>query len=510
MFVLKLRNSFCLNSFGAKHSRANTSFLDLKILAALSKQLRNNGVKIPTEIQEKAIPYLLTGESAIINSETGSGKTLAYGIPIVETILQQKKFDEKPARPYALVLLPNNELAIQVEHVFKSLRSSNVCFASEFSPLKLKDIDVVISTPSYISTYPLDVFKEVRTIVVDEADIQIARKTGKHGIKDPLFNIIHYFLGKDIIKIKNSSSSKVDGFKNINEHVENISNPLEKENETTSKHFSKTKSNFQLENIIKSEDRDLQNCNKNRQFIFVGATMPDSESRKSKTAIPYIRSWLPEINCIQNSDVHKIVRTSNMKFIDILDGNKTQLLLQMLNEPENIRKKILLFANKVETVNTLYKYLTEDNIDSNQSSNEYLDMLSKFTTNWRGRIFHLHNKISLHERLSIINEYASIKPALLISTDVISRGLDIPNIDLIIQYDFATNAIDVLHRAGRTARMNNQGEVINFITEKDKLLATAFKESIDDDTSLESYFSRNRSLNKRLKRAEASDMGDAV
>lgn len=301
---------------------------------------------------------------------------------------------------------------------------SNVCMASESSPLKLKSTDIVITTSQYLYTYPLDILKEVQTVVLDEADIQIARKVGKHGKKDPLFNILWHLLEEDNFKPLNYDIDIVD--------TETGSSPCSDIGDGN--HFI------------------------NRQFIFVGATMPDNVNKKSKTALPYIRSWIPDIDVIQSEHAHKIASSANMSFLDVLERNKTKLLVQSLYEYSNQNIKVLVFVNNVNTAIDLYRQLSNFSVTQSETYQEYVNILKEFSKQWDGKIFHLHKKIQLFERLDTISKFASMEQSLLITTDVMSRGIDIPGVDIVIQYDFATNVIDVLHRAGRTARMDREGK----------------------------------------------------
>ena len=63
------------------------------------------------------------------------------------------------------------------------------------------------------------------------------------------------------------------------------------------------------------------------------------------------------------------------------------------------------------------------------------------------------------------NKWSTIK--LLISTDIASRGLDVENIDRVINYHLPKELKNYLHRAGRTARAGRKGTVINFVTDRD-------------------------------------------
>lgn len=61
--------------------------------------------------------------------------------------------------------------------------------------------------------------------------------------------------------------------------------------------------------------------------------------------------------------------------------------------------------------------------------------------------------------------------SLLIATDVASRGIDIQNISLVINYDFPTNIEEYVHRVGRSGRAGKTGSAITLFTPKDKLSA---------------------------------------
>jgi len=75
------------------------------------------------------------------------------------------------------------------------------------------------------------------------------------------------------------------------------------------------------------------------------------------------------------------------------------------------------------------------------------------------KIFKLHSKITQKKRKKEYNKFLSSEKAILLTTDLSARGIDIPNVDLIIQYDPPKNEELYIHRAGRTARVGNMGTV---------------------------------------------------
>ena len=77
---------------------------------------------------------------------------------------------------------------------------------------------------------------------------------------------------------------------------------------------------------------------------------------------------------------------------------------------------------------------------------------------WLGRVGRIHGDIPPSERIETLRKFTSGELRVLICTDLASRGLDIPDVSHVIQLDFASNATQVLHRTGRTARAGASGK----------------------------------------------------
>ncbi|MBA0687476.1 hypothetical protein Goari_015010, partial [Gossypium aridum] len=76
----------------------------------------------------------------------------------------------------------------------------------------------------------------------------------------------------------------------------------------------------------------------------------------------------------------------------------------------------------------------------------------------------LHGDISQHQRERTLNGFRQGKFTVLVATDVASRGLDIPNVDLVIHYELPNDAETFVHRSGRTGRAGKEGSAILMYT----------------------------------------------
>lgn len=79
----------------------------------------------------------------------------------------------------------------------------------------------------------------------------------------------------------------------------------------------------------------------------------------------------------------------------------------------------------------------------------------------------LHGQMSQNKRLAALTKFKAKSRSILISTDVASRGLDIPHVDVVINFDIPTHSKDYIHRVGRTARAGRSGVSITFVTQYD-------------------------------------------
>jgi ATP-dependent RNA helicase DDX47/RRP3 len=79
----------------------------------------------------------------------------------------------------------------------------------------------------------------------------------------------------------------------------------------------------------------------------------------------------------------------------------------------------------------------------------------------------IHGQMSQPKRLAALTKFKAGERSLLVATDVASRGLDIPMVDVVINYDVPSNSKDYVHRVGRTARAGRSGRAVTIVTQYD-------------------------------------------
>ena len=84
----------------------------------------------------------------------------------------------------------------------------------------------------------------------------------------------------------------------------------------------------------------------------------------------------------------------------------------------------------------------------------------------------IHSKMPQRKRFENLDNFKSEQAKILIATDVASRGLDIPSVDLVINYDLPLNPTIYVHRVGRTARAGRSGLSVSLVTQFDVQIMT--------------------------------------
>lgn len=187
------------------------SFSNFNLSPELVAHLESIGFTQPTEIQTKAIPYLLTNTGDFIGlAATGTGKTAAFGLPLIENI------DVNHKTPQALILSPTRELAIQIVDQLKKLSSfkkmkiapiyGGSSYRKQIEDVK-RGVQIIVATPGrLIDLLDQDVFNlhDIKTVILDEADEMISM-----GFRDSLEEILKRTHSEDAAEERSASKKQV-------------------------------------------------------------------------------------------------------------------------------------------------------------------------------------------------------------------------------------------------------------------------------------------------------------
>jgi len=146
---------------------------------------------------------------------------------------------------------------------------------------------------------------------------------------------------------------------------------------------------------------------------------------------------------IEVNSKHNTVKTLDQRYLFIPAKYKECYLAYILNN--NIGKSVIVFVDTC--IATL--------------------RIALILRNLGFKAIAINGKISQSNRIGSLNLFKTRERNILIATDVASRGLDVPNVDLVINYEIPNTAKDYIHRVGRTARAGNSGQSITFVTQYD-------------------------------------------
>lgn len=157
--------------------------------------------------------------------------------------------------------------------------------------------------------------------------------------------------------------------------------------------------------------------------------------------------------CEVDTETLAVPTTLTQRFMLLVPYTREAYLHTLLSTPGNEGKSVIIFTNRTATANLL---------------THTLRLLGH-------RVTALHSELPQRERIDSLGRFRAEAARILVATDVASRGLDIPVVELVVNFDVPRDPDDYIHRVGRTARAGKKGEAITFVTQHDILLVEAIE-----------------------------------
>ena len=172
-----------------------------------------------------------------------------------------------------------------------------------------------------------------------------------------------------------------------------------------------------------------------KQTLLFSATMPSKIRNLAKKILIKPKS----ISLSISKPAAGITQTAYMCH----DNQKAMLIKEILRLRKHL-SYVLIFASSIKNVRGIKK------------------ILNKFGM----RTAEMHSGLSQEQRENTIRDFKNKKIKILVATDILSRGIDIKDIELVINYEVPHDTEDYIHRIGRTARAERTGEAITLINQK--------------------------------------------
>ncbi|XP_044744549.1 probable ATP-dependent RNA helicase Dbp73D [Coccinella septempunctata] len=444
----------------------------------LRKKLKDNGVRYLFPVQAEIIPWLLrsVSHSSIIqprdicvSAPTGSGKTLAFVLPVIQAL---KSYFNKKIR--ALVVLPTQDLALQVFKTFKLYCKDtkvDVCFITrgndfaseqkilinEVFPCRSK-ADIVVCTAGRLvdhlkHTKNLDL-QDLEFLIIDEAD----------RVLDNIQNDWLY-------------------------HLEN--------------HLQQGRIEVPKDDILLKALKKFP-----PQKLLFSATLSQDPEKLQKIAL-----FKPKL------------------FTSVVEGKKdnieseqkaTDSFIGKYTTPNELTEKYIVCPTDIKPL-ILYKFikihnLTRTIVFTNSITEAHrLCILLRELFRDELKVVEMNSHLLMKNRKEFISEFSKGNIDIIICTDTLARGIDLPEVQCVISYSAPKHLKTYIHRAGRTARAGTLGTAVTLLNTTQvghfkSLLEHAEKNNVlevniptDDMESLEETYKKALEQMKRILSKEEED-----
>lgn len=447
--------------------------LSRRLAAHLSTKME---MKAPTAIQKASIEQMIKDDSdAFIQAETGSGKTLAYLLPIVDRILAMSNGDVQVHRDsglFAIVLAPTRELCKQIATVLEKLLrcapwivSTTVMGGegkqSEKARLR-KGINILIATPGRLAdhldnTEVLNV-STVRWLVLDEGD-----RLMELGFEDEIKAIVEK-IGRRNVAMEKRSGLDLSALPS--RRVTILCSATMKMNVQRLGEISlKDAVHIQGDPLEEEAAKDKADGTEGDEKAFSAPT----QLKQAYAVVPAKMRLVTLAAILKRAFARRGSVMKSIVFISCADS--VDFHFSLFSRP--IESNAEEGEETVAPVTITKTELTKDTIAH----------ATAFSSNKNSVVLHkLHGSLAQNIRTATLKAFAeSTEPCVMICTDVASRGLDLPNVDYVVEYDPPFSAEDHLHRVGRTARAGKDGRALIFLMPGEEeeyvsILASGYRE----------------------------------
>lgn len=192
---------------------------------------------------------------------------------------------------------------------------------------------------------------------------------------------------------------------------------------------------------------------KRRQTLMFSATMPP----KIRQLASELLNDPEEIKIAVSRPTDKVVQSAFICY----DPQKPLILNHLLNSRQS--KRVIVFASSKQNVKDVVRFLKGQKVIAGE----------------------IHSDLEQQARDQVMLDFRNGNIDVLVATDILSRGIDIDDISMVVNYDVPKEAEDYVHRIGRTARADNDGIAVTLINEKEQTKFARIERFIGTDITKE-------------------------
>ena len=396
-------------------------FSDFGIGEEIIQRLSAAGITSPTAVQQKIMPLVAEGKNLMFQSETGTGKTFAYLLPILQRLCDNPK-SSNPVR--VLVASPTYELASQIKAQVRLVSDVKCALCIGGAPIS-RQVELLKEKPQIVIGGPARLLElihlkklkadAVETLVLDEADRLLSPelRNDTEGLLERL---------PRRVQLIGNSATVSDYTRKV---LQNARDAIDRASEEKAPAES-GKASGSKDSAGKISTDMAANGNKDAGAKDSGNTPADqnpADRKQAASAIEFVT--LPTEDVLRKRITHVAIFAERRDKIDTLRS--------FINAVKP--KKLLVFTAKSDQIENIASKLRYRKLECEA----------------------LSAKIGKQERKSAIDRFRSGKVTILVTTDLASRGLDIPDVTHVVQLDLPQTADFFIHRAGRTARAGKTG-----------------------------------------------------
>ncbi|KAI8498033.1 ATP-dependent RNA helicase ddx54 [Branchiostoma belcheri] len=390
-----------------KKKKKSGGFQSMGLSHGIFKGVMKKGYKVPTPIQRKCIPLIMDGKDVVAMARTGSGKTAAFLVPMLERLRAHST-----AGARALILAPTRELALQTMKFtkelgrFTGLRAALILggdsMEDQFAALH-ENPDIIIGTPGRL----LHVLVEMEQKLMTVEYVVLTRLTAlpRKDISSP--------------EVINSCPPHVPRLFEMGfaDQLQEIIGRLPEARQTLL--FSAT-----LPKLLWTKKWTFE-------FEPCGGVLPN----------PWLRACLNDPTLIRLDVDTKISDQLQMSFLALRDADKPAALLHLLRTVVKPEEQTVVFLATKHHVEFVKELLTCAGVACSA----------------------VYSSLDQTARKINIAKFSHKKTRVMLVTDIAARGIDIPMLDNVINYNFPCKPKLFVHRVGRVARAGRSGTAYSLV-----------------------------------------------